>query len=314
MNAPPHVPRHLIHPGFAKAGSTFLQEWFARHPQMRYVPNHLGGFRDVFDLVAAAREASPTRWRYYVTSNELLGGGGRADQGCPLFTFRMNVDAELRPRQRSVCALLHEHYPDARVLIVTRGFAGIIRSLYSQYVKFGGSRDFEGFLHRYAYVLEQWLDVEYTVGLYRAAFGDRLLVLPYEWLRDDTRGFIAAIEEFLEIEHFEEPIPGVRNPSLGPSELYWYPRVSRWIVSPVLERLPPERSGPLYSAYAFKVLSSEQLASGARWVSRRLGRTDALEFPPGYLERFRGRASCLASSRPHRPYLDDYLVDANTDP
>jgi hypothetical protein len=277
---------------------------------MRFVPLHLGGFRDVFDLAAAARQASPARWRYYVTSNELLAAGGRADDGCPLFTFRMNVNADLRPRQRSVCALLHEQRPDARVLIVTRGFAGIIRSLYSQYVKFGGSRDFEAFLDRYGSALKQWLDVDYTVGLYRDAFGDQLLVLPYEWLRDDTRGFIAAIEEFLEIEPVEEPVPGgVRNPSLGPSELYWYPRVSRWIVSPVLERLPPERSAPLYSAYAFKILASEQLASGARWISRRLGRTEPLEFPPGYLERFRGRAGCLASSRPHRPYLDEYLVD-----
>lgn len=309
MTATPDASRHLIHPGFAKAGSTFLQEWFSRHPRMRFCPHHLGGFRDVFELAETARDVDAEPWRYYVTSNELLGSGGSIPHGCPLFAFRMLADADLRAGQRSVCAILHDEYPQARVLIVTRGFAGIVRSLYSQYVRLGGSREFAGFLARYGPMLEQWLDVDHVVGLYRAAFGDRVLVLPFEWLREDARGFVGAIEAFLELDRVEDAIPGVRNPSLGPAELYWYARASRELVAPVLDRLPPARAGKLYGAYAFKVLASPRLADGARWLAHRLGHRADLDIPSGWLERFRGRASCLAASAPHRPYLDDYLVD-----
>jgi hypothetical protein len=309
MTATSDAPRHLIHPGFAKAGSTFLQEWFSRHPQLRFVPHHLGGFRDVFDLAEAAREPARGQWRYYVTSNELLGSGGTVPYGCPLFSFRMLADADLRAGQRSVCAMLHEAFPEARVLIVTRGFAGIIRSLYSQYVKLGGAERFEDFLDRYASMLEQWLDVDHVVETYRAAFGEQVLVLPYERLREDPAGFCGSIEEFLELEPAPDAIPGARNASLGPAELYWYSRLSRGIVGPVLDRLPPERAARLYLGYAFKVLSSPRLADGARWLTENLGGETSLELPDGYLDRFRGRANCLADSPVHQPYLAEYLVE-----
>jgi hypothetical protein len=60
--------RHLIHVGYSKAGSTFLQAWFERHPELRFAPGGLGGFNDVDEL-----SRPPGReYKYYVTSFEGL--------------------------------------------------------------------------------------------------------------------------------------------------------------------------------------------------------------------------------------------------
>src|SRR3954467_7065515 len=63
--------RHLIHIGFPKAGSTFLQHWFAAHPQIAYAKGGNAGIEGAFAIVdAALSPAAPQRWR--VTSAEAL--------------------------------------------------------------------------------------------------------------------------------------------------------------------------------------------------------------------------------------------------
>jgi hypothetical protein len=301
--------RHLLHPGWAKAGSTFLQEWFARHPQLRFVPHGFAGFSDVFQLADVAQES--TGYRYYVTSSELLGSGGNVPYGFALYSFRMFVDRDLRTSQRRVSSMLREIFPDSRVLIVTRGFSGIIRSLYSQYVKLGGELPFAKYLEAYGSILDQWLDVDYNIDLYRDAFGaENLLVLPFEMLKTDTPSFISRVEDFLGIDHFEDSVPGVRNPALGPDRLYWYSLLSRYLVSPVAELFEPARGKSLYSFYSFKIVRPDRLGFAIRLLNSLFPRTMSMDFPEGYLERFRGVASSLSSSEAHRPFLHHYLVES----
>jgi hypothetical protein len=283
--------RHLLHPGWAKAGSTFLQEWFSRHPQLRYMPHSFAGFRNVFQMADVAQESREIRYRYYVTSNELLGSGGNVPHGFALHSFRMLRNRDLRAGQRRVCTMLREIFPDSKVLIVTRGFSGIIRSLYSQYVKLGGEQDFPGYLEAHTPILDQWLDVDYNLGLYRTAFGrQNVLVLPFELMQSDTRAFISILEEFLDVEHFDV-VPGVRNPSLGP----------------VADLFEPVRAGRLYRLYAFEIVQPDRLGFIVRLLNALSPRSVNMEFPDGYLERFRGIASSLRESEHHRPFLDRYL-------
>lgn len=299
----------LLHVGFAKAGSTFLQEWFQRHPELCFTPHALGGFRDVFQLADFAHEQPGRHFRYFVTSNEMLGAGGRVPYGCPLYSFRMLRDADMRRGQRDICRTLHAMLPDASVIIVTRGFSSIIRSLYSQYVKLGGRRDFLEFLDEYNSILVQWLDVDYHLALYRETFGtDHTLVLPYEMLKADQATFLALIEQHLGLEHFDD-IPGAENPSLGRDRLYWYARLSRWWVTPLAELFGPGPAGRIYYLYGFKVVQPDRLGPVISLINRLLPRTADLSYPDGYLDRFRGSATSLANSRWHQPFLSEYLVD-----
>ncbi len=300
--------RHLLHPGWAKAGSTFLQEWFARHPQLRFVPHSFAGFSNVFQMADVAQETP--QYRYYVTSSELLGSGGNIPYGNALYSFRMFANRDTRTGQRRICSMLRDIFPDSKVLIVTRGFSGIIRSLYSQYVKLGGEYGFPEYLEAYTSILDQWLDVDYNLGLYREAFGhENVLVLPFEWLKSDTPAFMAKLEGFLEIEHFDVA-PGVRNPSLGPDRLYWYSWLSRHLVSPVAELFEPARARRLYSLYSFKIVRPDRLGFAIGLLNVVSPRSMIMDFPDGYLERFRGVANSLSKSELHRPFLDEYLVES----
>jgi hypothetical protein len=225
----------------------------------------------------------------------------------------MLVNRDLRAGQRRVCSMLRDIFPGSKVLIVTRGFRDIIRSLYSQYVKLGGNHDFTGYLRTYTPILDQWLDVDYTLTLYREAFGrENVLVLPFELVRADTEAAIAHLERLLELDHFDV-VPGVRNPALDPRRLYWYSWLSRHIVSPVADRFEPARAGRLLSLYAFKIVQPDRLGFALKLMKSISPRSSNLEFPDGYLERFRGIANSLIESELHRPFLDGYLVQGEGD-
>jgi hypothetical protein len=127
--------QHLIHVGYPKTGSTFLQAWFERHPELRYAPGGLGGFNNVYEV---ARPSGLT-YKYYVTSFEGLSTP-HASAGDVRLDFGGASPARYEPvkeNQAAVCHVLKSLYPQSRVLIMTRGFRGMILSAYSQSVRMG---------------------------------------------------------------------------------------------------------------------------------------------------------------------------------
>jgi hypothetical protein len=58
--------KHLIHIGYPKAGSTFLQAWFEQHPELCYAPGGLGGFYNIYEICRPSGRAC----KYFVTSFE----------------------------------------------------------------------------------------------------------------------------------------------------------------------------------------------------------------------------------------------------
>jgi len=92
--------------------------------------------------------------------------------------------------------------------------------------------------------------------------------------------------------------------------LYWYSWLSRYLVSPVAELFEPALGGRLYSLYSFKVVRPDRLGFAVRLLNAVSSRSVKMDFPNGYLERFRGVASSLGESELHRPFLDKYLVES----
>ncbi|MDQ3918109.1 MAG: hypothetical protein M3348_06490, partial [Acidobacteriota bacterium] len=239
--------QHLIHVGYAKAGSTFLQAWFAAHPELRYAPGGLGGFDGVGELAQASGET----YRYYVTSYEELslplrsGGGVHLDYADALPA----PETGAKEKQANVCAVLRSLYPGSRILIVTRGFKGLIMSVYSQCVRLGTRLQLDGVCREFSECLrvddDHYWDFDYLLRLYGAAFGaENLIVLPYELLRDDQERFLATLEARLGVGRARIEI-GRLNPSLSPEELYWYPLISR-AVSAASSRLGGARFQNVY--------------------------------------------------------------------
>jgi hypothetical protein len=129
---------HLIHIGAPKTGSTFLQEWFRQHPQLQYAPGGVGGFYNVYQVSQLAAK-HVDGFEYFVTSDESLSTPTAYAGKIP--TDYTRDSAPMMPHlwsQINVCQILRTLYPNGKILYVTRGFHGAIKSGYSQYVRVGG--------------------------------------------------------------------------------------------------------------------------------------------------------------------------------
>lgn len=256
---------HLIHIGYPKSGSTFLQEWFRQHPQLFYAPGGLGGFYNVYEVSRNASQHPNDSYMYFVTSDESLSTPHPSTGTIPI-EFGMRDFTALepsRPVQQKVCDTLRSLYPNSKILFITRGFKGIIMSGYSQYVRCGGVLTFQQFAVK-SFVPQQdgkpmdkkhgeGLDYTFIIHMYEAAFGkDNMIVLPFELLRDDQKKFLSVIEARLGLPNFTAAI-GRINESLSPEALYWYPRIS-WFVSRIAQRFGKKGYATIYRWYVGKTL------------------------------------------------------------
>src|SRR5688500_13238402 len=132
-------PGHLIHIGYPKAGSTFLQNWFRANPQIGYASGGLGGFRSVGHIVKDGA-TGPRRVRYRATSEEGLSMPRPHPEQPPSLPLGI--------AQAEVCAMLADLFPDAKILIVTRGFRSMIWSLYAEFVRRGLDLGIEDYCER----------------------------------------------------------------------------------------------------------------------------------------------------------------------
>lgn len=294
------MPGHLIHIGYAKAGSTFLQEWFAAHPELAYVKGGFGGFSSIWDL--ARQGAEPQRHvAYRVTSSEALPApsvhvGSRGHRGDDWgFTAAA---------QTAVCSTLAGLFPNARILLVTRGFRSASVSGYSQYVRRGGSRALSS-LVRDAVPDDLLWNYDRVVRLYEAAFDGRLIAMPYELLRDDARRFIAELQAQLGLSE-PGPMPPRVNPSLSAAELRWYPQLSRLVEALPLRGDRRRRLLDRWVGWTWRNRMAPPIA-----VLERLRPSPPIgpdEIPDEVLEAFRGRAEALRGRPLYAPYASEYLL------
>ena len=290
---------HLLHVGYPKTGSKFLQQWFAAHPDIAFSHWGIAGFRDAHALMAAAAEPLPD---WHVTSHEALltpladyedfGAGGGS------------VNLPTRDAQKAVCARLGAHFPAAHVLIVTRGYEALLRSFYAELVIGGASYGFADFCEALLAQVETGTDVfdfDAAIEAYGARFGaERLLVLPYELLRDRPNDFLGAIEARLAIPPLRMPQVRVR-PTPPDARLAAYRRMNRW-VSAVAAPAGVRRR---YVA-ALRAGRLDGAASAIERMSGASGREPAV--PPRFLDAFAGRSERLRDNPLFQDYAPDYLL------
>lgn len=301
------APGHLIHIGYPKSASNALRRWFAGHPQLAYVEGGLAGFRDVYEI--ARQSAAPRPGiRFRVTSSEGLAiphpefGRAGAD-------YSRVIESDAERDQAAACASLRSLFPGAWILIVTRGYLGAFRSGFSQYIRAGGDPADFGRLgaarDRAVDTFRHPRNYDRLLGLYREAFGGRVIVLPYELYRDDAEAFVGEIERRLGLAHFPAPAERV-NPSLPDAELAWYPRLAR-----LVRRLPvgARLRRRLLGAYA-RAAERNRLGPLFRLLDRlRPSPPFSDRLDERLVEPFRGRAESLRGEAFYGPYAKDYLLD-----
>jgi len=307
-------PGVLLHVGFHKAGSSWLEHWLARHPQVRFVAGTFGGLRDPMDFCReAARDSSETR--LIAMSEENWTGGLVFPEGYFYLLLRHQGfhrrPPTIREHQERVADELATLYPHARVLLFTRGFAGALRSVYSQVVRIGGDLPFQDFLTEYDQQIAAWMHYDHVIETYRARFGaDNVTVLPFEALAESEERFTRTLEEELGLEHADIRIGRVL-PSLSARQLAGYSRFSRRVLAPVARHLRNYRAMQLYMLYARYVVDRGWSDALVRSLFARDVADAPAAVPASYLERFRGSASSLAALPHFTPYRAAYLLDGD---
>jgi hypothetical protein len=301
--------QHLIHIGYPKAGSTFLQKWFELHPELCFKHGALGGFHNVFEMARPPKEEH----KFYVTSSEGLvmphknSGGIRLDySGKEIEPFDL-----IKDHQAQVCSRLKDIYPNSQVLIITRGFKSIVMSSYSQSVRMGSAFHLQEMcVELVARIKEDkhhYFDYDYVIKLYAEAFGrENLIILPYELLRDDPKSFLNVIERKLKLTHIDMPSKRV-NASLTAEELYWYPIISQKVagVSSLFGRRVFRK---IYPRYISKTLNNKlRLPIKILTWLYPAGRIDESDFPEDILQYFNNRANLLIDDPLYKPYFKEYL-------
>jgi hypothetical protein len=299
---------HLIHIGYAKAGSTFLRSWFAQHPQLAYTRDGIAGFRDVYSMVQASASPAPQPL-YRVTSAEAFAtphvGFGQDSLDHEAIQRNSMPDAQAR-----ACGLLAHLFPTARILIVTRGFRSMVLSSYSQYLRTGGLASLAALCAlagSTAAVKQAPWNYDFVIGLYRRAFGEaNVMVLPYELLRDDAAAFLDEIARWLGLADIGV-LPGRLNPSLKPSELAWYPRIGRRLHALPLGEHGRRKAWQLYVRAVLMNRLQGPIALLQR--VRPVPPVDDAVLTPELIDGFRGFAAGLRDEPIYRAYARDYLFE-----
>ena len=195
----------LIHIGYHKTGSTFLQRrifddcakgFTTRTARPRHVVAQDFVSPDLFcfdaDAVAASylesRRAAAEQGLTLVISHERLAG----------YPANGGHDRAL------VADRLKAVFGDARILIVLREQSSMIRSMYSQYITDGGDQDIVDFLRipepklgRMPYFRLEYYEYHHLIAYYSKIFGaSNVLALPFEMLRNAPSAFLGRISRF----------------------------------------------------------------------------------------------------------------------
>lgn len=295
---------HLIHVGFPKAGSKSLQDWFERHPAFAFAQWGVAGaagslqFEEIFGFRPDLRCA--------VTSNEGFVS--------PVPNHR-DVDYEdvrsLAPGRESIVRVaeaLADLFGGARLLIVTRGFRELFRSYYAQLLVSGCTLSFEEFCGSFLVRDDGTVSVGYdfTIEQYERLFGpDKVLVLPFELLRDRPAAFAAEIETACGVPH-ADVLPRWVHRSPAPDELQRLARLRRMARS-----APIGTAGRELLVRAGRRLISTGLGKGLvqGWTGRSAdGDELRIDVPRSLIEKFRGTAERLRNRRHYGGLESEYLL------
>jgi hypothetical protein len=197
--------RPLIHIGYHKTGTTFLQKRVFTEEKTFFNPWARSG--TPIDHIALAH---PLRFDPAAVRAEFYSSRADTDERIPVVSheglsgvpFRGRYYGELVPDR------LSKVFPDARILIGIREQKTMLLSLYAQYVSQGGHRSLSDLLgpreRRPGFLPALRLDhLEYDLmlDLYRDRFGpESVLMLPLEILSRTPQEYHDRLAAFLEVD------------------------------------------------------------------------------------------------------------------
>jgi len=201
----------LIHIGYHKTGTTWLQNrFFPSHPEFAPAINSARVWRSLIEPNALVFDPDECR--------TILTGGDSADTKVDVISAeRLSGNPHSGGYDsRQTADRLLQIFPNAKVLIVLREQAGMLNSLYRQYVRMGGMCPLADYLSpirdgRMPLFRYEHLQYHRLVHHYQQLFDkENVCILPYELLRHDPELFAARICTFAGVNPLApDPAPQV---------------------------------------------------------------------------------------------------------
>ena len=295
----------LLHVGFSKAGSTFLQNWFKNHPEIYFQPKHIAqGFYNAWQLADDLQQSEKVYENFVLTCEDLTLWQGRPDwyglTGSEAYDYRVFQD--------HMCRTLYALFPNAKVLMITRGYDTLFSSIYAQYISMGGVQSCEQMMSTNEKMFTTFLDYNYSIDLYRKTFGNKnVVVLPFELLKENPKEFQSLIEEHLTIhQKFDFPFEK-ENASMNSKNLNAYYRTSKLIYG-LLKPFPRKLRTKFYLTYC-NVIRAKVPHPALNYISSYLKQTINLGGTEKIISLMKGNAEILRSEKLYQKYLTQYLVE-----
>jgi hypothetical protein len=294
----------LIHIGYPKAGSSYLQAWFEKHPAMFYKFKAITGFYNIHDFSWYAESTAPIHECFVISSEHLSVWKSDSD----MVGMRKGLkEYNIRAYQEKLRDTFYDIYPTARILIVTRGYTSLFQSFYSQYLAIGGTYDFENMLKSMSNSFSDLFDYTRVIGLYREKFGnDNVIVLPYELLRTDPHTFTAVIEKRMGIKNNYQFTYEKINASLDKKTLTAYRKVSNLLYQ-LLQPFPYSFQKVVYGYYN-RSLNRNNPHPFMKFISRYVKDEIVFDGIDNVMRDLAGKAEILRNEELYQPYLKEYLL------
>ena len=192
----------MIHVGFAKAASTYLQSFFRQHPQLHLVfkanffapfasceyPEGFAAYEDLF------RPAGKDQVRIESDEHLIL----------PMIHPTLGVRAITRDSSDEVLHRLVQCVPSSKVLLVLRNQTDMLLSTYSQYLLGGGTLSCNAFIRELLQCQNDGNDYfcayfAEIIQKFEAAYDSRLLVLLLEDFGSNNQAILDRVCSFLDV-------------------------------------------------------------------------------------------------------------------
>jgi hypothetical protein len=293
----------LIHIGFPKAGSTYLQTWFGENPGCFYNGKSIAGFSNAHDISKYAVPPDPIHEWFVLSNEDLSVWRGEPD----IVGLKSTKLYDFKGYQSKLCQTLYALYPGAKVMIITRGCTTLFPSFYSQYLCGGGTSVFSELMQNYGQFFSLGYDYTHIIELYRSTFNaGNVKVLPYELLRADPATFISEIEAWMGISKPFKITSEKINASLDNKTLTAYRKVSRLLYQ-LIKPLPYSFQKYIYGYYMM-VLNGKKPHPFMKFIARFANNEINLDGLDEVMKTLKGKAEILRHEEIYQPYLKEYLL------
>lgn len=291
----------LIHIGFPKTGSTLLQSFFDEHPAMHHNRNRFKNYVDTGKITEEVIEELEKGETVDVLSEELLSIWSGDITNVKFHTYNMDYDIDVH--QRKTAEDLYRLFPNAKVLIVTRGFQSLFASLYSQYLLTGGTKNSEKFRKESESQILKLYNYNRVIELYEKVFSkEQLIVLPFEALSADSESFLVQLENELGVENVSFK-SGIIHGSI-PKHLYFSIRSINGIYRKYLSIFSKRSAQPKFERYLEKVYHFKD----SKLAKAFIGKKKKFQLSESFVNQFSLNSSKLESLTCFNSYISKYRI------